>query len=126
MRISSIISYKLMAIIGIILSLAHFVEPTRYLLWGSIWIVVSIFTWMKRIWAVSLLTLFSIITFYKDIILEAPTLKESLYELTPGPNVERETVIVLGVALFTFEALILGYVILAGILAVKRDASMRR
>lgn len=118
MKLSVFFKYKLVAIIGVLVSLPYLLTTSRDLFWGLAWLICSIFTWMKKTWAISLLLLLAIIAFYTDIIVEISTLEESIHELAADFNIERETAYVLGIVVFTLEALILAYVILVGAFTV--------
>lgn len=122
MKPSALFNHKLMAIIGVVFSLPYLFVKPRELLWGLCWLLVSIFTWRRQIWAVSLLILLAVITFYSDIIVEISTLKDSIYELAADFAADKETILILGVTIFILEALILVYVILTGALIVKKTA----
>ena len=105
-----------MARIGVIFSLPYFLFKPKpiELLWGLCWLLASIFTWRKQIWAVILLVLLAIVTFYFDIITEIFTLKNSIYEITASFEFNKEIILILAITIFTLEALILVYVILTG------------
>ncbi|MGB7581034.1 MAG: hypothetical protein WBL85_01115, partial [Sedimentisphaerales bacterium] len=101
MKLSVFFKYKLVAIIGVLISLPYFFTPSRNLLWGLAWLICSVYTWMKKTWAISLLLLLAIIAFYTDIIVEISTLEESIHEITADFNIKWKVAYALGIAVFT-------------------------